>query len=891
MATVTTTSVTDPLIWPNNTLIDYSSFDGYWYVMVRASTANTFEVWRTNTGISWSLYVSLVRANVAEIGSIFISPMGFISWCYRTNESSEDRIYYRRLSLSNATWSAEVWLTATANGGVAGTVWGGLDVVTVDYGPSNSYQAGMVAAAQNNNGGIWVLGFNTLPGGAPQKNDNVMAGPRQFLPAVTTTGHHSPSIDVEHAGNGKTSGTPNLWVCYGRNGLFMNKLAWNGHGWINPAGKVDIVTGITARDYAPGRWDGTRFVMVRFTGGSTVTMHERNKSNTLTTTRTTPAHTAGVVRQATIGYNSTNGNPRIFAVGTSNNDLYYIDYDRGAGTWSSWTLFSATDITGANVNNFSVRAGSFGTSKIDVLTAHTGVDIVHTAMSLPFTPLTPTWEFTQVPYVDGSAADVNAALLLDWKFNDPDASDTQGSYAVRRQIGAGAFAYWRASDSTWQAAEVQNTSATTQLTLASGWGSNADANHSYAVKTWDASGLASPYSAALVLVPSVKVNPTIDIPVDLSTWPTDHVTITWTVAEQTAYRAVLCFFGVPLEGTDTGKVVSTATTHSFARLMENNFQFSVRLWTWNNEGLQSTMDENSFLVQFVPPRTPTITVSPDPVRGYNTIKVTNPPVATYIGAGTGAQGNNTTLNPALHASSFPGDLLLVMSAIENSGTGTPNTPSGYTSLATFGNVGLYGKIMVGGETAPSVSFTGGVAGAATSAQVATFREAALAALGLPFTQLNGSAQNIAYLGGTPPTANCINILIVWKQDGAATVTTTPAGFTKIGDIFNSNGQSTSWYYQIQTTATAVSSGTVTVTSGVAAISRSLLQPVSGVPLVMYNDIWRVPSGQFGGQIRVIEGVAVNGTGNDWRALSKQAYDYQAIAYGDNGSSAPGVGTA
>lgn len=1093
MATVTTTSVTNPLIYPGNTLIDYSTYDGYWYVMVRASTANTFEVWRTNTGVSWALYASLVRANVAEIGSIFTSPMGWISWCYRTNESSEDKVFYRRLSLAAGTWSSEILMTATSpNGGVAGTVWGGMDVATVDYGPSNAYQAGIVVIAQASNGGCWLTGFNTLPGGQPQANNNVMAGNRQMLPFTTTTGHHTPSIDIEHAGNGKTASVPNLWVTYGRNGIFMNKIAWNGHGWIVPTGKVDITGIITARDYIPGRWDGSRFLMVR-TNASTVILYERNQANTSTTTRTTPTHPAGVTRSTSVSYNSTNGNPRVFAVGTSDNDLHYVDYDRLAGTWGGWTTVTATDITGANVDNFSPRRGTYGNAKFDVLTAHTGVNIVHNSLSVAFAPLVPTWVFTSVPYMDGSAADVNASLLLDWQFNDPDPADTQSAYAVRRQIGAGAFAYWRASDSTWQVAEVQNTSSTTQLTLASGWGAGTDANHSYAVKVWDSTAVASPYSAALVLVPSVKVNPTISIPVDSSTWSTDTLTTTWTVSEQTAFQAQITFLGVVLE--DSGKQVSSATTWTFATTLLAGWNYTVRLWTWNAEGLQSTMDENPFSVQFLPPQTPTLVATPDPTNGYITVTVTNPGPAAFVAAGTAANADNATLNPALPAGLAAADLLLDLATIRNSGTGFAEAPAGWSTLVAFGNLALFGKSAAVSESAPSQPFVAGAAGATTSAQLAALRRAgpgnvidsvndvfgrtvsngwgsadsgqawaitltasqyavsggtgritpdtlssnrftlldtgagadrlarsdvmypALPASGIlmiglspravgltdhylaelristvgavtlrmskrvanvsttlvdfshptayvagtwwriktqaigtalrakawpaasdepaswqidttdsalpggslvmcyarnetavtthtaqfdqvavpnvpaAVTQLNGSAQNISYPGLTPGSDNCVVLLAVWKQ-AVNTAVSTPAGFTLIGNNSSAlgSGQSTTWYYQIQTAATAVPSGTVTVTGGVSAISRAVIVSLPGPPLVLYNDIWRIRNGSFGDQIRVIQSVPTNGSGNDWRAVSKQEYLYQAIAIGDNGTSAPGLFT-
>jgi len=894
MATIATTTVTNPLIYPSNTLIDYSTYDGYHYALVRATTSNTYEIWRTNTGVSWSLFASLVRSNIAEVGSIYTSPMGWLSWCYRTNESSQDRIYYRRLSLSSATWSSEVLLVNNLNGGVAGSFWGGLDVVTVDYGPSNSYQAGMVIAARTDIGGAVLHGFNTLPGGNPQANNGVMAGGREMFPVTNVSGHHSPAIDIEHAGNGKTSGVPNLWVCYGRNQILLNKIAWNGHGWIVPTGMVAVNTVTTNRDYIPGRWDGSRFLMVRYSG-STVVLYERNKANTSTTTRTTPTHTQGTVRSASVSYNAQNGNPRVYAVGTSTNDLYYVDYDRSGGSWGSWTLVSSSDITGANVDNYSPRRGTHYNAKHDILTAHAGVDIVHTAIGQNFTPLTPTWEFSTVPYVDGSAADVASSLLLDWNFNDPDPADTQGSYALSRQVGAGSLEYWRASDNTWQPGEIQNTSAVTQLTLtATQWSTDGAANgatdppHTYRVKTWDAAAVASNYSTGLVLIPSAKVNPTIDTPVDSSTWATEKFTVTWTVAEQTAFQAQIRFLGDVLE--DTGKRVSSATTWTFDRSMENGFNFTVRLWTWNNEGLQSDPDENAFSVRFTPPRTPNISISPSPAQGFITVTVTNPDASTYVAAGTAATGNNVSLNPALPGGgSTTGDLLLAFSAIENSGTGTPNTPTpSYTSLATFANIGLFGKIRESSESAPTAAYTGGAAGAATTAQLAAFRESALAAIGSPATQLNGSAQNIAYAGGTPPTNNCIVILAVWKQDGAATAFSTPAGFTQIGQTFNATGQSTAWYYQIQTTAAAVSGGTITVTGGASAISRSLLAYLSGVPNVLYNDIWRLKQGSFGDQIRVIEGVAVNGSGNDWRAVSRQPYQYQAIAHGDNGTDAEGA---
>lgn len=200
---------------------------------------------------------------------------------------------------------------------------------------------------------------------------------------------------------------------------------------------------------------------------------------------------------------------------------------------------------------------------------------------------------------------------------------------------------------------------------------------------------------------------------------------------------------------------------------------------------------------------------------------------TFGAAGTATGADNASVTPGLPASTSTGHLLLVFAAIRNSGTGTVNTPSGYTRLDVFpstANVQLFAKVAGGAEVAPSVSFTGGVLGATCTAQMARlvgqWHDPTKILIGSAQC-LNASAQNITYPGLSLPSADrCIIIALGWKQDDWTSVATL-AGMTEIGDVPSTPGddQGLVWDYVIQTTATAIASGSFAVTGGASAISR------------------------------------------------------------------------
>lgn len=200
---------------------------------------------------------------------------------------------------------------------------------------------------------------------------------------------------------------------------------------------------------------------------------------------------------------------------------------------------------------------------------------------------------------------------------------------------------------------------------------------------------------------------------------------------------------------------------------------------------------------------------------------------TFVGSTSAVTGVNASVAPTFHASTTDGDLVLIHASIRNSGTGAPALPTGWATLLLFGNVAIFGRLFVAGDTPPTVAFTGGVANADTIVQSATWRGVSaevLTALTNSATQLNGSAQDILLPALTMAKDRHLAILSGWKQDDA-TAFGVPATWTSVNSAINiiaGDDAGQTWRYQIQTTATNLAAGTITATGGAAAISRAML---------------------------------------------------------------------
>lgn len=208
----------------------------------------------------------------------------------------------------------------------------------------------------------------------------------------------------------------------------------------------------------------------------------------------------------------------------------------------------------------------------------------------------------------------------------------------------------------------------------------------------------------------------------------------------------------------------------------------------------------------------------------NYYRVTYPSALSFVAAGTAAHGNNASVVPGLPAGLASGDRMYMLAAIRNSPAGIPSTPAGWTLLVDGTNMRLFGKIAGGSESAPTVSFTGGVANADTTAQIAAFRGTELNPT-YSAQQLNASAQDITTPSIVFPTGESLfdSVLLYfgWKQDDWTSVDTL-ANSVEIGepDTVTGDDQGIVWDYRITAFSfTALATRTFTVTGGVSAISR------------------------------------------------------------------------
>lgn len=701
MATITTTTVTDNLAPPGNAPFVLQPSTGYLFAAFRSAT-DTLAVWRSiDSGATWATYASFTHVGLAEWSSLVAdtSAGSYLHIAYRvstTGGGGTDAIYYRRLNTATAGWSGSTEATIDSNGGTAGAIWQGLDIAVVRN--SNGSYAIAIAAAQAYPGvkyGITVHGMSITTGGTIYSNDGIISGTRYWYVNGTPPGRVGVQCEIEHTGDGFTpnNSAPHVWISWGRTGLYMVKLAWQGSasGWQGPTNAITIRSSVSVNaDYAAARWDGNRWVMaIASPDDSTkVRLYQRDRANTTTTTLDTPAHTTGVIRYCSMSYDRSTGNPRVYAIGTSTAVLYYVDYNRVAGTWASWSTVVAAAVSNTG-NEWGVRKGGNSNNvRHDVVTASgasSPFTLTHTAQSITSPPAIPSLltalnSSTGVAYINGGAADVGVGIQFNWTFSDTDPGDTQGSYALSRQTGAAAAVYWNATSSTWVASEVQNTGVNPTLSFAAAWGLDADAVYSYRVKVWDAAGNPSPgYSPVLQLTPSTKVNPVVVTPAAAAVITTDTLNVTWTAAQQTAYRVAMSNTGTGVLVWDTGKVNSTDLAYTVPYVMPNGTAYQVTLYTWNNESLISAAQSRNFTVAYSPPAAAISVVTPVPSSG-----VMN--VASSVLAPVGAQPaivsmdlyRRTAITPVLNANpTFAGNV----TGWFIGGGGTPGTLTYSTTQA------------------------------------------------------------------------------------------------------------------------------------------------------------------------------------------------------------------
>jgi hypothetical protein len=197
-------------------------------------------------------------------------------------------------------------------------------------------------------------------------------------------------------------------------------------------------------------------------------------------------------------------------------------------------------------------------------------------------------------------------------------------------------------------------------------------------------------------------------------------------------------------------------------------------------------------------------------------------VPSFVSVGTVVHADNASLSPGVPAGSVAGDTLVLVSCIRNLSAASSSS-GGYTSIANLTSLNIMTKTHSGSESAPTVSFTGGVAGDTTTAFIMAFRNMPSTFYGQSNT-FNSGQQNIDYLIiGSTGMANTMAIIVGHKFDDCTSVATL-TGFTEAVEAttITGNDQTVVVDYAPYTGDLVIPGGTFTVTGGVAANSRSIV---------------------------------------------------------------------
>lgn len=221
---------------------------------------------------------------------------------------------------------------------------------------------------------------------------------------------------------------------------------------------------------------------------------------------------------------------------------------------------------------------------------------------------------------------------------------------------------------------------------------------------------------------------------------------------------------------------------------------------------------------------------------------------TFVAAGSAVHADNAAVTPGAVAGIAAGDCELLICSIRDSGGFAHlggvagrlaiyvGDQTGWTELAKFGGANgsfaVYARTYQTSVLTPPPTLTPVVgsssAGDTVSAQLCAFRYLQPLVHNGALPQSNASAQDIAY-PGLGVVRNGSVVLIAAQKDDDWTSVASPAGFTEIGEPDSTSGsdQGLAWYYQIQTTATQVASGSLVVTGGASATSKAITLALLG----------------------------------------------------------------
>lgn len=219
------------------------------------------------------------------------------------------------------------------------------------------------------------------------------------------------------------------------------------------------------------------------------------------------------------------------------------------------------------------------------------------------------------------------------------------------------------------------------------------------------------------------------------------------------------------------------------------------------------------------------------------MKVTSISTSTpaHIATGTAAYADNASVQPSLPAGMTPdvGQLMILFAACRATGSGViDDTITGWTLIIDDVDINVFAKYYVTGDSAPTVTTSGGAAGNTVGAVIAAFSGLSMNLDKNDYTgnypngwvnSVNGSAQNIAYPRYLNRRTN--SAMMIWgKKDDDWTSVGTVAGTSELADTSSTTGNDIGivWDFYNPGTPTVVAAGSFTVTGGASAVSEGIV---------------------------------------------------------------------
>jgi hypothetical protein len=445
-----------------------------------------------------------------------------------------------------------------------------------------------------------------------------------FLGDITDTFYQAnPVIDFFHqVGNQYVtqSNTPHLMAAWTNNaagttekqGIWFNRIVFNSGSWNSGAHNsvVQLDTRYAWNSAIAGYFDGNRFVVAYApdNDNTNIKIAQRDAANTGTTYISPPALGDGPINAIAATYDA-NQNIYLFAVGDTSDDLKWIKYDRGAGTWGSWAVLHAGTVTALNV---SVSRGAlFNTLDVAFLDG----------TSFRYVSASTTNQNPYAPTLDDKANfDATTTQVFTAHFEDPDepAGDTQSAHrlVITREI-AGTVAY--------DSGKV--TSSAETFSVPGGTLTNA-LSYLWTAYTWDAADAPSPAATQKRFVAAAAPTISISSPVNASSISVNRITVLLSYSDPAGrpINALQVLLKDNLGNTlvDTGKISGSSLSIPIDWTLLNGQSYQVQAYAWNDALIKSAIASSVFTTAFIMPEEPTISGAPDPDNGRIIISYTNP---------------------------------------------------------------------------------------------------------------------------------------------------------------------------------------------------------------------------------------------------------------------------